>query len=308
MGTFLLIAMLTGTVIGALNRPSIGVYAYYLFALLVPAALWPWIFKGMRVSFFVAIATILGFFLQVMKKNVNFKILKNKNNIYLFVLWLAVVFSYLLNPYGHSYGELLLERSEYVLSNMTKTILFYYIAICSIDTLNKYRNLLLIFIGTSIFYVYWGNNAYFSGQIMKWGNFGLTGPGTYDASSVYSDENTFASLYVMSIPFLYYYGFYIKNKFAKIFLFINVLLAWHAIFLTGSRGGLLGLLTVTLYMGFGSKYKKLSIFVPIALLLAFYYQGGSYMKYKSTRITSIEDDSSAQGRLLAWGIATTNDF
>jgi len=287
----------------SLIKPWIGVLAYYMLALFVPAAMWPWVFKDTRVSFYIALATILGFILFTFGKKIDFTVLKSKQNLYLFILWFFLVISYFFSPYGATENSGIMFDPKYLLTNMTKVILFYYIAILLIDNKQKYHFLIMIILATATYFIYWGNMQYFTGELTRLGTLGLTGPGFAGISSVYTDENAFAMFFVMSIPFLYFMGDYYNNKIIKYFLWFLIPWAWHAIFLTGSRGGLIGLGIVTLFIAIRSKKKILMIVIPILLILAFVFQAGGYMQKKSTMILNIEGEGSAQSRLHAWDAA-----
>jgi probable O-glycosylation ligase (exosortase A-associated) len=125
----------------------------------------------------------------------------------------------------------------------------------------------------------------------------LNGPGE---NSIYSDENTFSMLFVTGIPFLFYTAQSSKRWYVKCLLLLVVPFAWHAVFLTGSRGGLVGIAAITIVMGLRSKKKILVTGVLASCLIAaFIYQGG-YLRKRSTTMVEYEEDGSAMGRINAW--------
>jgi O-antigen ligase len=80
------------------------------------------------------------------------------------------------------------------------------------------------------------------------------------------------------------------------------------VFLTGSRGGLVGLVVISIYMFLRSKKKLLAILFALCALIVFYYQGGDTMKGRSTTIVDYQKDSSATDRIQAWGTASSMCF
>jgi O-antigen ligase len=152
---------------------------------------------------------------------------------------------------------------------------------------------------SAVYLIYWGNMEYFEGRMMGL-HWTLMGPGYEYLMTAYVDENTFAMFFVMAIPFLYFMGSYYKNRALRYLFWVAIPFAWHCIFLTGSRGGLLGLFVVTLYMIIRSKSKILSVVIPAALVLAFIYQSGAIMKGRVEKAIDVEQDSSAQNRMNSW--------
>lgn len=128
----------------------------------------------------------------------------------------------------------------------------------------------------------------------------LMGPRSIDGGSIYRDENAFALLFVTGVPFIFCLGLEAKRRWVKILLWGVIPLSAHAIFLTGSRGGLLGLGIIATYAMFASK-KKLTAALLIMMFVSFYqWQAGDVMKSRSDTITNYEGEGSAEGRIAAW--------
>ena len=282
-------------------RPWVGVAAYYLMAICVPAAIWPWVFQGTRVSFYIAVSTIIGFVGAAMTNRVDFGVLKNKQNIYLFILWGCLAGSYLFGPYDLTETKDITRDPNYLLLNMSKVFLSYFLAILIFDSRRKLHFLIWVLLGSSIFFVYWGNMEYFNGRLAGL-HYTLSGPGyAQGLMSVYIDENSFAMFYVISIPFLFFMGEFYKNKLLKYFLWANIPLAWHCIFLTGSRGGLIGLGIVSAFISIRSKMKLLRVAIPILLIIAVLTQSGPILQERVMRVANLgEQEGSAQARLTSW--------
>lgn len=299
MTTLLLYAIIIGTITISLFYPWIGVLAYYTLALMFPQSIWNWIFGDLRVSLYISIAAIIGFIGASLIGKIDLSILKNKQNLYIIVLWLAIIASYIFSPYGVNESTYKATNSRLILIHLNKVFLFYFVSILLIDSKQKYHFLIVVFLVTILLYIYWANDLYLSGYMGKMGLYRLNGPG-----GIYGDENAFAMLFVMGIPFLYFMGDCYQNKFVKYLLWLAIPFAWHAIFLTGSRGGLIGIGVVTIFITLRSRRKILGLAVLVALIVAFIWQGGAIMKERSATILGSEEEEkiegSAQGRLDAW--------
>lgn len=305
MTTLLLYAIIIGTITTSLFYPWIGVLAYYNLALMFPQAIWTWIFGDLRVSLYISIATIIGLIGASLAGKIDLSMLKNKQNLYMIVLWLAIIASYIFSPYGVNESTYQATNSWLILIHLNKVFLFYFVSILLIDSKQKYHLLIVVFLVTILYYIYWANELYLSGYMGRMGLYRLNGPG-----GVYEDENAFSMLFVMGIPFLYFMGDCYHNKFVKYLLWLAIPFAWHAIFITGSRGGFIGIGVVTIFITLRSRRKLLGLAVLIALIVAFIWQGGDYLKGRAPTIITYEQEGSAQGRLQAWraGIKMMRDY
>ncbi len=104
------------------------------------------------------------------------------------------------------------------------------------------------------------------------------GPTGLTRDGIYRDENTFAMLcLLLGLPFVYYLGWELKKKWIRLFLWVFIPFGWHAIFLTGSRGGLLGSIVIMVLILFISNKKILVL--PLLLIFVIFYQLESWRYY-----------------------------
>lgn len=300
MGKFLLFAVLLGTGCKTLMTPYIGVIAYYLLAILGPQYIWWWNFEGLRSSFIVALSTISSFLLAAAQQRFNYNFFFSKINLWVLVLWASLVFSYLLGPYVSILGDKPIEQIKY----MNKIVFFYFLATIIIDDLKKLKMLSYVMIISSLYMIYWANSQYFTSNYSAFNHGRLMGPYSLDGGAIYKDENGFAMFFVTGTPFLFYWGQYLaKNIYQKYMAWLIVPLGWHAVFLTGSRGGLVGI-AATLAAGvFFSQKKKMAIALIPLLIIAFQWQAGELLKNRSTTIVDYEGERSAETRIEAWTAA-----
>lgn len=301
MGTLVLYCLLGITIVAALANAWIGVLAYYTTALWSPQSIWYWVFGDIRVSLYISLATFAGLAIAVVSKRVDFSLLRDKQNFWLLVLVVFLNLSCFINPYGLNTSSSSALNSKYVLSVFNKIVLFYAVSVLLIDTPRKVYYLALIIVATTIYHTYWANNQYLSGLMTS---SRLAGPVGLAGGSIYVDENTYALLFVTGVPFLYFVGHLQKRMWLKYGLWLIIPFSWHAVFLTGSRGGLLGLGCITLTIGWQSRSKIVGSMVLLGLIVAFVWQGGSVMKERSATINNYEEESSAQARLTSWKYGT----
>ncbi|MDY0222946.1 MAG: O-antigen ligase family protein [Desulfobacterium sp.] len=299
MGKLLLVALILFAGAAALARPWIGIVSYYLLSTLGPQYIWWWVFEGLRVSLIVALSTLFGISLSAMRHNYDFNFLLNKQNFWLGFLWFCILVSYIFGPYVASFSSSGLNPSQ--LFSLTNTIfLFYFCAALEMNEVRKLRYLVIVFAVSTIYLIYWANAQYFSGNWSQFNMGRLMGPRSIHGGTIYNDENAFAMLFVTGLPFIYYLGFASKNWFVRLGLWAIIPLGWHAVFLTGSRGGLVGLIVVMGSVIMTSKRRMLMI--PLLLMFVFFYQwqSGDIMDDRSQMIAGYEGDKSAEDRLNAW--------
>jgi O-antigen ligase len=293
MTKILLLAILTGTVGAAVFSPWIGVMAYFTQAIMIPNLLWPWVFQGVKASYLTGAATIIGTLVALVTRRVFLHRLLAWQNVFIVTLWLSLLLSYYYGAYGRVYGYQIQFNSLDLITHYHKMFLMYFMGVLCVDSAKKLHFLVVVFLCIIVYYIYWGNHQYLAGL---WSGYRLDGPG-----GIYSDENTFAVLFVTGIPFLFFMGQYYKHLILRYFLWGLIPLAWHVIFLTGSLGAMIGLVASTLAMIFKGSNKKLKILIPVFLALAFVYQGGAYLKAKVGLGTQdITQIATAKSRIDSW--------
>jgi putative inorganic carbon (hco3(-)) transporter len=287
----------------SLFKPWIGVVASYLIIILTPQNIWWWQFEGVRPVLFILLPTILGFALSLVNGRLQLSTLWNTRNFFLFVLWVFFCLSSFFGPYAHVESEYRSFDSSWALSLVNNIFILYFMACVCIDEEKKLKVMAWVITLSTIYLIYWINNQYFSHNLF--GRIG--GPQSFGGShggSVYRDENSFAMLFVTGIPFLYFMGQSCKKKILRYGIWLIIPFGWHSIFLTGSRGGLLGVTITVLVVILRSKHKLVASFLFPLFILFFIWQGGDVMKSRSQTIGGYEKDASAVGRIQAWEAAS----
>ena len=273
--------------------------ASYLLIILRPQDIWWWNFQGTRAVFIILLPTIAGFVIDLSRGKLIFEPVKNRINFYLLILWLFFALSYFFGPYIGVNSSRWWLQPDWAFSVINKIFILYFIACFYVNDEEKVKYLVLVTIVSIIYLIYWTNAQYFIYH--RYGRIG--GPTGFSGGSVYGDQNVFAMFFVTTLPFLYYYGLYIKNKYLRYVLWLLIPFGWHAIFLTGSRGGLLGLGITICIIAYRSPKKFIGLVIIPLFIVAYVWQAGQVMKERARTIDAYHTESSAEGRLQAWKAA-----
>lgn len=301
MGRILLFIIIIVIALTTLRRPWVGVAAYYLMAILGPQYIWWWNFEGLRVSFWVALCTFMGLAYKFNINEIHFAHLKTRLNLWLLVLWICLNISYLFGPYVPLFNFPSLTPDQ-ILTITNKIFLFYFCAVLVASDPKHLKYLGIIFVGSTIYMTYWANMQYLDQNWAQfvWGR--LEGPRSLQGGSLYGDSNVLAILFVTGIPFIYYFGVRARSVWQRYSLWAIIPLSAHAIFLTGSRGGFLGLSVVIILISLKMKKKIFTLAFVLLAVVFFQWQGGQVMQERSQTITSHEGDGSVESRLTAWKV------
>lgn len=299
MGRVVFFLLLLVTSVWALRRPWIGVAASYLVAILTPQAVWYWNFEGLRPALWLLLPTLIGFGVGIARGELKLDPLRNRRIALLAALWVFFAISYFFGPYVDVGGPYRFSDAGWAFETLNKVLLLCFVAVVCIDDERKVAVLAGVLVASAAYLVYWANAQYLSGQV--WGR--LAGPVDETGTGIYADENTFAMLFVVAQPFLWYGGFALRSAKMRYALWLVIPFAWHAVFLTASRGGLVGVAAVTTLIALRSNRKALSLLLIPALAVAYVWQAGDLMKSRAETIDEFRTESSAATRLEAWGAA-----
>ncbi|MEZ5657357.1 MAG: O-antigen ligase family protein [Burkholderiaceae bacterium] len=302
----ILFALFGATFVAAIPYPWIGVIASYMMALLTPQHIWYWHFEGLRAVAMVTAPTFIGFAIQLLAGRIDFGPWFNVRVLLMALLWLAYVQSYLFGPYVDLVNDYRFTQPDWAVSVINKILLMYFLALLLIDREYKLKALAWMVAVSSMYLIYWANYQYVSGnwlfmQGAQWGR--LSGPTNPAGQGPYLDENNFSLFFVATLPLLWHISLLVKQWWWRGALLLFIPFGWHAIFLAGSRGGLLGLGIITFVIGFRSKYRKIGLMLLPALALAYVLQAGDTMKNRATTIDDFQTERSAATRLEAWSAA-----
>jgi probable O-glycosylation ligase (exosortase A-associated) len=287
------VALLGG--VGILVEPFLGILAYYVLAFMRPQEVF-WGLGDTRLTALVAASTLVGAFLFFVRKP-DFTFIRTKQNFFLalFFAWL-----YLSTIYGDFAGPEPKWMSYYA-----KMFLIYFIALAVIDS-EKGLMWVAWTIAFSIGHLgVWANEMYF---LNGWDR--VHGPG--EVGATFFDENGFATILVMGIPFQWYLMRNTRVWYLRLIMLALIPLNAHAVMTTFSRGGFLGLCITMAVITYREPNKRISAMMIIVGLLAFSLFAGQEYRARIGTIETYEEDASARSRFEAWDagikMATRNPF
>ncbi len=298
MGKIALFLLLIVNAFYSLANPWFGVCAGYLFNILGPQYIWWWHFQGLRAFYLIAMPTCVGFLFSSIRGALNYEIIKNKLVLFAVLYFLFVFLSYFTGPYVNVINQWRFYDPYQVLITMLKIFVFFFMGLVCISDNKKLKLFAFILPVAALYLTYWANMQYLSGRFF----IRLQGPRDITGAGMYSDENNFAMLFVTAIPFFFYLGWYFKRWYLRWGAWLVVPFAWHAIFLTASRGGLLGAALVSFLAGIRSPKKIIGFALIPAFIVAYVWQGGSILKERAqeTVVKAEEDTNMVDPRLEAW--------
>jgi len=294
-----IIMMLVACACVSIARPWVGIVIAYLFAVLTPQTIWWWHFSGLRPVYWILLPTLIGFVALMFKGKIDFSIVRNRRCFFLLLLWMCFTLSYYFGPYVDTGGPFRFTDPAWAMETIHKMFLLSFIGTLCMDDKKKLVPLAGVVVAAGIYLIYWANLQYLTGQ--AWGR--LAGPVDQYRAGIYADENNFAMVFVVAQPFIWYAGYLFRNKIFRWGIWLAIPFGWHAVFLTASRGGLIGLAVVTLLVAIRAKSKMLGLMIIPALLAAYVWQAGDLMKSRAGTIQTPTTEASANQRLEAWSAA-----
>lgn len=267
---------------GIFLHPFTGVLMYVWFSLMNPHQLTWGFAQSIPTAFIVAILTMLAFFLdkkRAIPKSPVFILIC----CFMVTLTISAIFS------------LTQEVSWDLWNRDIKTLFFCLIVFMMATTKLRIQSLIWIAI-VSIGYYGIKGGAF---SINTLGQYQVMGP----ESTQIGDNNHLALALLMTLPLMNYLRLTTQDKRARYILLLAIGLTFLAVLTTYSRGGMIGLAAVILFLWLKSKHKVGSFLILALLAIA----GLSFMPDKffdrADTIQTAEKDQSFQGRLDAWAYA-----
>lgn len=297
--TVILYLLLAANAFVSLALPWIGLIGAYLVAILAPHNIWWWLFQDVRPFYWVMAPTLAGFGISLIRGKISWTTLGSRINVCMAILWICFTISYYFGPFVDVINEWRFYDPAVMFSALQITYLTYAVGVLLIDSNQKLKWASLVIIVTALYMTWWANYQYFGYH--KFGR--LHGPMNQFGLGIYADENNFSVLFVTGFPFVFYLGYYLKNRIVKYALWLIVPFMWHAVFLTASRGALVAIGAVLLVFAMRLRSKTAGALVLAGFVAVFAWQAGDVMKSRSSTITSYESEDSASERLEAWQAA-----
>lgn len=207
------------------------------------------------------------------------------------VIWLALFMAWMCITYLFSYN---LEGSTEMLKKVMKIDVMLLVTLALLSTRKHIETFVWVIVASLGFYGVKGGIF----TLTTGGNYLVWGPGGFIGGN-----NEIALALIITIPFMYYLNLITTNKWIKRGLLAAMLLSAAAALGSHSRGALLAIAAMSVYMWLKSPRKVLfgsaMLVAGITLLLFMPEEWGARMN----TIQTYEEDRSAMGRINAWWMA-----
>jgi len=291
---FIVLVSLAGIWLSFTRSAIYGLYAYLWFAYIRAQDITRWVswLPALRLSFALAVSVILSALIQGEKL-----FYPHRLSFLILVLWLCFLVSTVFSSVSAVSWDTFWE--------MTKVfIMGSLIAGLSINRERFHRICLVITICLAFYGVKVGIFSLRGGQIQE-------GPG-----GIMQDNNTFAMVLVMTIPFMYYLGHTFKGWMKRGFHYSIPLVMWGVVG-TNSRGGFLALVSLLIIMVLytGGRLRWFAIGIFLFAIFSWQFLPDSYKERIGTihqtkqavdsapTLEEAEGDASALGRIHFWKVA-----
>jgi len=294
MKTIIFIVLLILCTFGALNYPVLGLYGFIADYCVGSAGSWwgrPLYHMGIRVSFSLAIFTVLGTALNWRKLRYGDRLLDHQENlmlIFMIFLWIGMLFS---SGVASRY-----EVVDHPTIKITKIFIFVFFMTHVITDKRKFDGLLWVFVFVSLVLGLqaWDvpRSAYLNGRLE-----GVGGTG-------FREANYFAAFMATMMPIIGIQFFRYRNLIKRTFCAVSAAFTANTIVLCKSRGAFLGLVVGVLMAIFLAPKRfrmKLFVCIFIGILGCIYVSDPRFIDRVSTITDSADErDSSAQSRIDLW--------
>jgi probable O-glycosylation ligase (exosortase A-associated) len=277
--------MVLGLGILVFIKPQVGFWAYYIMAFARPNEVL-WGFEKLRISLGLAVFTLVAALLRVAMSR---RGSPPRERILLMMLGFTVVVALSAFVHGGNYERLL---------DIAKMLLFAATFAMFMNRRSWFKVTIWLVTLSFAYLTFWALlQKYVHGVYM------LEGPGTSDATL--KDRNFFAMHLLLGIPFYWYLSQRIHSRFWKLPALGMIPLAVLCVFLTASRGGLLGIAAAFGVIAWQSRHRVPALIGGGVLLAGFYVVAAPQtLKGRADTIVHYEGEASAEGRIHSWHAGT----
>ncbi len=284
-----------GVILGAVfmittfKYPMVGVYLYMFIFFFRPQEWTPIQLPYEKVIALVIIMTLL---MHITFRDKKFDLFQIDKALLAFmaVCFVSIIFS----------GDIMYSWD--VFFEFFKIFLVYVFASRIANTPKRFNSIIWLFVLSQVFLaVSTSYNYYTGGAQLSMGIDRATG--LAGADGAYSDANSVANSLVLGIPFIYFLMKFHKSTLMKLFLIGVLGITCWTIIITGSRGGMVGVIIISMLLAYTTKYRTISTIGAIGLLAVFIvFMPSQYRERFSTIFHIYEEDGSgaaesAQGRI-----------
>ncbi len=283
-------------VVTIVKFPMVGVYLYMIIFFFEPNILFGITFPFERI---VALALIVVLFIHIAFFQKGFQLFPLDKAYFAFVLvcLISVMFAGDIGRAWDSFFEFF------------KVFLVYFFVSRIANTPKRMNAIVWLYLLSLGFVAGYSIYNYYAGHfIIRMGIQRAVGLGGTEGN--YSDPNSLSNTLVLGLPFLFFMARYYKTRLKKLLLYGILPMVLWTIVLTGSRGGMIGVIFVSLFIAFSSRHKLVTAVISIFVMVAVAAVMPEQYKARFMTVFHVEDKDktgaaeSAQGRIngLIWGL------
>ena len=291
MRDLLILSIVAGGALWALKRPWVGVLLWTWLSVMNPHQQFGWRVATMPLAQVAAIATLIGLLLTRERRNPLDR--PAAVALLLFTAWICITlpFSYYL------------DESLWLWERSLKIYLMVFVTIALIDTRRKLDLFIWVCVLSIAFYGIKGGVF----TILTQGAYRVWGPGGFIRGN-----NEIALALVMTIPLLVYLRAQLRGFWPRQALLGVMLLSGIAVLGTHSRGALVAVLAMTVFLWIKSRKKLMGGAALLAAATLALSLMPEHWWDRMDTIARYQEDDSALGRInawqFAWRMATENFF
>ena len=265
--------------------PYFGLILYYLVIVVKPEVLWTQI-EALRPPRLILMALIVSLVLHRKLRGEQFVIFRERMTKHM-VFFAAALFASVPFAFWQ-------EKSFWFAVDFL-WVFVYYVALINVLTSElRFKGFIWLFMLAGGYNAISSALAYFSGTL-------VVAQGIERAEGLAgTDPNTLAVSIMLALPFMLFAVFWVKNNFLKIVPIVFLAAGIFTIAITGSRAGVIGLVTVAFTVWLISKKKMITAVAAILILIASWFALPPQYQQRYASIFNEERDPSSEGRIDAW--------
>jgi probable O-glycosylation ligase (exosortase A-associated) len=278
-----LLAAVYGSIPFILRKPFFGVLVWYWVSLMNPHRL-SWVLTQQPFAQMILLALLAGLFIN---REMPKRFPVTPISVALGLFWLLMLVTTIFSLYP---GLAWLQWDK-----VWKIMLTTFLAMALLNSKARVISMTAVAALSIGFFGFKG--GFFT--VITGGSQHVLGP----AGSFISGNNEIGLALIMTVPLLFFLGTLVNSQIVKIITIMGIVLCVFAILGTQSRGALVGIAAMGLFLALKSE-KKLQYLVLIAVLapLAYTFMPDTWHERMGT-ISTYEEDASAMGRFKAWEMA-----
>jgi probable O-glycosylation ligase (exosortase A-associated) len=265
--------------------PYFGLLVYYLMLVINPGVVWPQL-AALHADTLLAGFLLVSLVIHKKLKREKFIFLQERMSWLLILMAMALALSVPTSVWPSNSAKALID--------FLRTIMCYLLIVNIVTDEKRLKGFIWIFILASGYDAISSALAYFGGSF-------VFAQGIDRAESLSgADPNTLAVNLVLAIPFMAFAFVWTKNRFLRLALIGLAAAAICTVAITGSRGGLIGLVLVLFLVWLLSPKRILTASVFLLVMAVGWIVLPPQYKTRYSSIFNNEVDSSTQGRFDAW--------